>query len=57
MYIISLGMGNLLMAGKRPGNDLIEKKKWLEKEPETQFLMVLLIYGGTIISITSEDQT
>lgn len=57
MYIISLGMGNLFMAGKRQGNDLTEKKKWLEKEAETQFLIALFIYSGTIISITPEDHT
>lgn len=56
MYIISLGLGNLLMAGKRQGIDLTEKKKWLEKVAETQFLMALFIYSGTIISITP-DQT
>lgn len=27
MYIISLGMGNLLMAGKRQWNDLTEKNE------------------------------
>lgn len=44
------------MAGKRQGNDLTEKKKWLKMVAETQFLMALFIYSGTIISITP-DQT
>lgn len=45
------------MAGKRQGQDLTEKKKWIEKEAKTEFLMALFMYSGTIISATPEDQT
>lgn len=61
MYIISLGhIGEeFFRAGKKQGQDLgvKKKKKRIDMETKTEFLMPLFMYSGSIISMTSEDQT